>query len=119
MVLNISCKKHYYPVRPVNYSLYLKFEMNGKVPPDSMLSQISLSYNTGSCFRNVPDFIPAINAFADSGIVTTLGNLSAVKHIKDYILSYPDGQADTLFIDFEKVSVEEAYEEPCFCRVPL
>jgi hypothetical protein len=62
MVLNISCKKHYYPVRPVNYSLYLKFEMNGKVPPDSMLSQISLSYNTGSCFRNVPDFIPAINA---------------------------------------------------------
>jgi hypothetical protein len=118
-------KKHSSQSRLVPYSLYLKFEINHQIVPDTTISKIILYYYMNNQKKEIIDFMPAedpqISGNSNLGIMTSfsIAGISSTQGIKDFFLKYPDGNIDSLYINYQQVSDDEGIKEPCFCRVPL
>ena len=96
----------------VPHSLVFLLEKEGKRLPDSVLNNVKISYyeNGKKLFVNDVERgtnVDSINAY-DLGIVGTrlIGNISSDHNIKDYLIEYPDGDVDTLFVDYLPPSQE-------------
>ncbi len=75
--------------------------------------------------RYLPDFTRAKNTNSlngyDLGLVGTLDIVykSSDNNIKDYYLEFPNGDIDTLFVDFRRLTSCEANISACKCLFPL
>jgi hypothetical protein len=131
LLLLFSCKKNQSNPCPtfwgykLPYSLFFKLNLNGNRLADSVLNKLKLSYYQNGSKKYISDFSRAINegslnAF-DSGIMVTrdIGFNSGDANIKDYYLEFPDGDIDTLFVDYRKYSQCEADTSVCQCLYPL
>ena len=79
---------------------------NGKRLPDSILTGVKTSYFQNNQKLFLTDLRRGINENGFDayglGILSTrlIGIFSADKNIKNYFLEYPDGEQDTLFVDY-------------------
>ena len=80
-----------------------------------------LSYYENGNKKAVSDFLPAIDGFDTLGILTTrdIGFISGDDGIKNYLLEYPDGTTEDLFVDYRYLSQAEAKKDPCVCHYPF
>ena len=109
----------------INYSLFFLIKENGARLSDSVLNDMHLYYYENGVKKYMSDFSRCINEGGfqahDLGIQATrdAGWISADKNIKTFYLEYPDGSADTLYIDYRHVSYNEAVRNSCYCYYPL
>lgn len=87
----------------------------------SVLDQIELYYFHHNVKRQVPDFGRAPGSGYQAGILYSkdIVSLSANDQVKNYYLKFPDGDIDTLYVDYEWVSEDEGRKEACTCVKPL
>lgn len=103
----ISCSKsskcHY---DDIPNSLFFLLKKNGNKLPDSILNNLKLSYTEKGNKKYLVDFKRATEEGYDWGIVTTrlIGVMSADQNIKNFIIEYPDGSNDSLWVDYEAPS---------------
>ena len=110
-------------VIPSSFGFIIK--QNGLRLEDSILNNMKLF-----CFKNnaktyISDFIRGINEgpfnALDLGVQTSrdIGNKSGDDGIKDFYLEYPNGDIDTLYVNYNKLSGNDAAKHPCYCYYPL
>jgi len=89
--------------------------------PDATLNQMSLYYFQNQTQKKyVGDFGRAAGTGYQQGILssTDIASLSAIENIKTYYLAYPGGDVDTLTVDYQHLSDEDARQNDCFCNLP-
>ena len=90
---------------------------------DAVLNQVSLYYfiNLTSTHKEyVADFGRAGGTGYQQGILSSadVASLSAGENIKTFYLAFPDGTTDTLSVDYQSVSDDEARQNACYCKQP-
>lgn len=129
---SLKCKKDtpkFYPPGPYlpPHSLLFLIEKDGNPLINSVLDNLKLSYKIKRFLKKdekkyIDDFLPAIAPLDSMGIMTTrsIGIISAKgKKIKTYYLEYPDGDVDTLFVNYEYIPRAHADTTACYCLYPL
>lgn len=94
---------------------------NMDVLPDATLNATKLYYFSSQTIKEyVGDFGRASGSGYQWGILSTtdVASLSANDNIKYYYLEFPDGDIDTLFVNYQQISDEEARDNDCFCNTP-
>lgn len=96
---------------------------NGARLSDAVLNQVSLYYHinlTSTHKEPVADFGRASGTGYQQGVLSSLdvAELSGGEDVKFFYLSFPDGTTDTLTVDYEAVSEDEARRNACFCKLP-
>lgn len=94
---------------------------NMDVLPDATLNATKLYYFSSQTIKEyVGDFGRATGSGYQWGILSTtnVAALSANDNIKFYYLEFPDGDIDTLFVDYQQISDDEARDNDCFCDKP-
>jgi hypothetical protein len=94
---------------------------NMAVLPDATLNQMKLYYFSSQTIKEyVGDFGRASGSGYQWGILSTtdVASLSANDNIKYYYLEFPDGDIDTLFVNYQQISDDEARDNDCFCNKP-
>src|SRR5690606_5958482 len=88
-------------LRPINDTV----QFDGAV-----LEQMQLFYYQNQMLNYVNDFGRATGSSYQNGILVTkdIAALSANEHIKTYFLRFPDGDIDTLLVDYAALSDEDA-----------
>lgn len=127
IIISFSCEKKKVPkpLPPGPYlaphSLFFLIQRDGKRLPGSVLDNLDLIYTTGREEKQVKDFQRATEEGRDLGIMTTrnIGILSSREKIKTYYLEYPDGDIDTLYVDYDYFSRPDADTTKCYCLFPL
>lgn len=117
-----SCKKDKRDLKEPQ-PLILKPTHNGGRLSDETLNQVKMYYYitlTSTHKEPVGDFGRASGTGYQQGLLSTsdVAELSAGEDIKFFYLSFPDGTVDTLRIDYESISEDDARENPCFCIAP-
>lgn len=115
-----ACEEREGPLVIPNPVFFLIKESGTKLP-DSTQKGIKLFYLKGNTKNYVSDFERGADGFDTLGIFTSrnIGLTSGNENIKDYYLEYPNGDIDTLFVDYRHVSEKEAFKNSCYCYYPL
>lgn len=105
----------------VPHSLFFIVKKNDQRLDDVTLNSIKLFYNKGVSKLYVSDFIRGSDEGYNLGVLTTrdIGFKSADEGIKNYYLEYINGDLDTLFVDYKRLSQEDACNHVCKCNYPL
>lgn len=103
--------------------LLLKPMHNGARLSDDVLNQVTLTYYinlTSTHKEQVADFGRAAGTGYQQGILSSsdVASLSGEDNVKTFYLSFPDGTTDTLIVDYESISEDQARQNPCFCKLP-
>ncbi len=122
----VACNKKT-PLGPqvINSSLIFLVKKNNQQLPDSILSNMKMSFYQNGSKLYQQDFVRAVNEGpfygADLGVMgpRNIGVTSGDNGVKDYYLGYPDGSRDTLFVDYQHVNYNEAKNNSCYCYYPL
>ena len=88
---------------------------------DSVLNALKLFYKSNGGNIYVSDFQRRIAEYYPLGIMVTqeIGFKSADNLIKDYYLEFPNGDIDTLYVDYRHYTPCEADTSSCRCTYPL
>jgi hypothetical protein len=116
-----GCKKDKRDLASPQPLLLLPMHNNARLS-DNDLNGIKLYYiQSPNLKRYVPDFGRASGSNFQDGILSSsdVVALSANTDIKLYFLSFPDGITDTLYVNYETISDEDARNNDCFCNKPL
>lgn len=126
LVLTNGCKKRNLDPNDLNgpyippHTLYFTVKENNQLLPDSILRNVSLEYfNEAGTRYYVGDFNYVDTLGMRLFTTRQVGNLSSRGNFKTYYLSYPSGQFDTLFIDYEYLPRPQADTTTCYCFYPL
>lgn len=109
----------------IPHSLIFVVKKDNNRLEDSILDNMKLFYYKNGMKLYISDFSRSKNEgqyyFRDLGLQGSLdiGFKSSEDNIKDYFLEYPNGDIDTLFVDYKSLSQKEACEHPCRCCCPL
>lgn len=110
---------------PVPFSLFFELKSNGvRIIADNILDHLKLSYYLNGNKMYVQDFTRAINEGGynarDSGILVTqaIAYSSSSDNIKDYYLEFPNGDIDTLYVDYRHVTNCAGDTAACHCLYP-
>ena len=107
------------------HSLAFIIKNSGQRLPDSILNNLKLSYYNMGIKKYISDFSRGTNEQEikgyDLGIMGTrdIGFKSADNNIKNYYIEYPNGNIDTLFVDYRHYSACEADTSSCGCSYPM
>ena len=124
IILSISwiaaCSKRKGP-QVVPASLFFIIKQNGIRLDDNTLNDMKLYYFRSGIKTYVSDFLRATEEGYNLGVQTTrtIGDISADENIKDYYLQFPNGDLDTLIVDYKHVNDREAFNNSCYCYYPL
>lgn len=96
---------------------------NGARLSDAVLNKVTMFYHinlTSTHKEPVADFGRAAGTGYQQGLLSTsdVAELSGGEDVKLFYLSFPDGTMDTLIVDYEPVSEDDARQDPCFCKLP-
>ena len=88
-------------------SLFFLLKKDGSRLPDSVLNNLKMSYYENSTTEYVSDLGRATEEGYNLGVMTTrlIGDISADKNIKMYFIEYPNGEKDTLSVDYQPPSI--------------
>lgn len=117
-----SCKKDKRDLKDPQPLILKPMHNNGRLP-DAVLSQMKMYYHinlTSTHKEPVGDFGRASGTGYQQGLLSTsdVAALSASEDVKFFYLSFPDGTVDTLYVDYESISEDDARQNPCFCKTP-
>jgi hypothetical protein len=118
-------KKDTREVYQVPLPIFFVVKKNGQRLPDSVLNYMSLTYLKNGTRTYVNDFGRGSNdgAFSarDLGVQVSMlvGVSSGKEGIKTYYLEYPDGDVDTLMVDYQYLEFDDAVKHPCRCKYPF
>lgn len=123
-VIFLSCKKQGDLNGPylVPHSLFFILKHNGQRLPDSTLDNLKFFYLKDDNTKNfIDDFQRGTGDGRQLGIMTSrnIGILSAKNGIKNYYLQFPNGDIDTLLVNYQYLSRKEADTSACYCFYPL
>lgn len=127
-ILCISCGKlkSGYDIYKVPHTTYFVIKRDNHRLPDSILDNMKMSYYQAGSKKYVTDFGRAIDENGstearESGIQVTrnIGFSSSKEGIKDYYLEYPNNTRDTLYVDYNYLDDDDAYNDPCKCNYPF
>lgn len=117
-----SCRKDKRDLKDAQPLMLIPMHNEGRLS-DAVLNQVSLYYfiNLTSTHKEyVADFGRASGTGYQQGILSSsdVASLSAGENIKTFYLAFPDGTTDTLLVDYESVSEEDARQNSCYCKQP-
>lgn len=120
MLFNRCSKKQDCPVfwgYQVPLPLYFRVVQNNQRLPDSVLDHLKLSYNKDSKKQYISDFGRAGAEGYGLGVLLTreIGLRSGDDKIKDYYLEFPNGEVDTLYVDYKSLTPCEAVKSGSCC----
>lgn len=119
-----ACGKKYEPY-PMPHTLYFIIKHNGVHLSDNTLDSMRLSYYINNSKKYVLDFTRATNEDGiparELGVQLTreVGNISGEQGIKNFYLEYPNGDVDTLYVDYQHLSDRAGAKDPCGCLYPF
>lgn len=109
----------------IPHSMNYIIKYNNSRLSDEILDNIKIYYFNDNFRTTMPDLRRPNNEinvlYYDLGVMTTreIGFISGEKLIKDFFIAYPNGDMDTLFVDYKSLSGEEACKHPCKCCCPI
>lgn len=124
-ILCVGCSTKQIGPQTMNNSLAFLLTKNNQRLPDSIVNNIKMAYYEGNNKKYINDLSRGINEGGfmayDIGLLSTrdIGGYSSGGGIKNYYLEYPNGQIDTLYVDYRVLSYDQALKDPCFCYYPL
>lgn len=95
---------------------------NGKRLTDSVLDGAKLTYYEFGQTKYVNDFRRADQYYGfEEGVMDTqeISIVSGVKKVKNFLLVYPDGTFDSLYVNIDYLTEEEALANACRCLYPI
>ena len=139
LLLTLSCHKDdeldpNYWALPPNILLY-QFVKNGTALQGSQLDGIEMFYinDKGDTINHVPWknlhayghplFRPAVDTYwkegFENGVCSQYFITALIKFTNTFYFKFPDGDIDTLYIDYTEVSIAEGKKLDCYCQKPF
>ena len=125
--LMLGCIRGGRDVRQSNQPLAFVVKKNGESLSDAILKNLKVYYfKNGNKYYTFQysSVVPTIeyNVSDNNTIIqylsTYIANESATG-IKDYYLEYPNGDIDTVYVDYQKLDHDQAIKDPCYCYFKL